>query len=148
MLTVDQAVDRFVGAGNLKGPRASVFSTIFCHSLKTLHLSAFRDQFGLFLGPISGFGVFFDEILRLGFHLWTDLDFRSGRVPLCLRAIFWFCSFPARLGLIRVSLLYLPARFSSLSLSPFLDFGWLLERRRVLPRLRASALLSPLSSLS
>ena len=91
---------------------------------------------------------FFDTILRLGFHLWTDLDFGSGRVPLCLRAIFWFCSFPVRLGLIRASLLYLPARFSSLILSPFLDFGWLLERRRVLPGLRASALLSLLSSLS
>ena len=61
-LTVDQAVDRFVGAGSLKGPRASVFFTVLWHSSKTLHLPAFRDQFGLFLGPISGFGVFFDEI--------------------------------------------------------------------------------------
>ena len=92
--------------------------------------------------------MFFDEILRLGFHLWTDLDFGSGRVPLCLRAIFWFCSFPARLRLLRVSLLSLSTRFSSPSISPFLDFGWLLKRRRVLPGLRASALLSPLSSLS
>ena len=80
-LTVDQAVDRFVGDRNLKGARASVFSTVFHHFLKTLHLPAFRDQFGLFLGPISGFGVIFDTILRLGFHLWTDLDFGSGRVP-------------------------------------------------------------------
>ncbi|RVW70430.1 hypothetical protein CK203_056683 [Vitis vinifera] len=63
----------------------------------------------------------FDEFLRLGFHLWTDLDFGSGRVPLCLRAIFWFCSFPARLGLLRVSLLSFPTRFSSPSISPFLD---------------------------
>ncbi|RVW29642.1 Retrovirus-related Pol polyprotein from transposon RE1 [Vitis vinifera] len=28
---------------------------------------------------IAGFGVIFDTILRLGFHLWTDLDFGSGR---------------------------------------------------------------------
>ncbi|RVW62828.1 Retrovirus-related Pol polyprotein from transposon RE1 [Vitis vinifera] len=91
---------RFVGAGNLKGPCASVFSTVLWHSSKTLHLPAFRDQSGLLLGPISGCGVIFDEILRLGFHLWMDLDFGSGRVPLCLRAIFWFCSFPARLGLL------------------------------------------------
>ena len=28
-LTVDQAVDRFVGAGSLKGPRASVFFSLF-----------------------------------------------------------------------------------------------------------------------
>ncbi|RVW82865.1 Retrovirus-related Pol polyprotein from transposon RE1 [Vitis vinifera] len=59
---VEEPVNRFVGAGSLKGPRASVFSTVLWHSSKTLHLPAFRDQFGLFLGPISGFGVFFDEI--------------------------------------------------------------------------------------
>ena len=128
-------------------PRVS-FSTVLWHSLKTLHLPAFRDQFGLLLGPISGCGVIFDKILRLGFHLWTGLDFGSGRVPLCLRAIFWFCSFPARLGLIWVGLLSLPSHFSSPSIFPFFDFGWLLKRRRVLPGLRASTLLSPLYSLS
>ncbi|RVW74396.1 Retrovirus-related Pol polyprotein from transposon RE1 [Vitis vinifera] len=79
---VVEPVDRFVGAGNLKGPCASVFFTVLHCSLKTLHLPAFRDQFGLFLGPISGFGVIFYTILRLEFHLWTDLDFGSGRVPL------------------------------------------------------------------
>ncbi|KAL6321517.1 hypothetical protein AAG906_019697 [Vitis piasezkii] len=52
---------------------APAFSTVLHRSLKTLHLPAFRDQFGLFFGPISGFRVIFDTILRLGFHPWTDL---------------------------------------------------------------------------
>ncbi|KAL6341068.1 hypothetical protein AAG906_032183 [Vitis piasezkii] len=48
-------------------PRFS-FSSYSLDTLKTLHLPAFRDLFGVFLGLISGFGVVFDEILRLGFH--------------------------------------------------------------------------------
>ena len=58
-LTVDQAVDRFVGAGNLKRPPRLIFSIILLHSLKTLHILASRDHFGLDLRPFDGLGVDF-----------------------------------------------------------------------------------------
>ncbi|KAL6324814.1 hypothetical protein AAG906_018341 [Vitis piasezkii] len=93
-----------------------------CHFLGH-SLVSWHNQFGLFLGPILGFGVIFDEILRLGFHLWIDLDLDLDGFLSALRHL-RFCSFP-RLGLIR-SLLSLP-RLCSWSLSPFMDFGWLLE---------------------
>ncbi|RVX15774.1 Retrovirus-related Pol polyprotein from transposon RE1 [Vitis vinifera] len=67
---VEEPVDRFVGAGSLKGPRASVFFTVLWHSSKTLHLPAFRDQFGLFLGPISGLlGLVFSLCLLASVHI-------------------------------------------------------------------------------
>ncbi|RVW84451.1 Retrovirus-related Pol polyprotein from transposon RE1 [Vitis vinifera] len=63
----------------------------------------------------AGFGVIFDEILRLGFHLWTDLDFDlDGFLSVCE---------------------------PSSGFAPF-------SRARAYSGLRASALLSPLSSLS
>nr|CAN68883.1 hypothetical protein VITISV_015907 [Vitis vinifera] len=43
-LTDDQAVDRFVGAGNLKRPPALHFSPVFLHTLKTLHILASRRE--------------------------------------------------------------------------------------------------------
>ena len=58
-LTIDQAVNRFVGAGNLKRPLALHFSPVLLHTLKTLHISASKNQFGLDLGPFAGFGVDF-----------------------------------------------------------------------------------------
>ena len=47
--------------------------------MKTLHLPAFRDQFGLFLGPILGFGVIFlhdfearvSSLDGFGLQIWT-----------------------------------------------------------------------------
>ena len=47
--------------------------------MKTLHLSAFRDQFRLFLGLISGFGVIFlhdfearvSSLDGFGLRIWT-----------------------------------------------------------------------------
>ena len=58
-LTVDQAVDRFVGAGNLKSPLRVISLTVLFHSLKTLQIPASRYHFGLDFGLIEGFGVDF-----------------------------------------------------------------------------------------
>ncbi|RVW73503.1 hypothetical protein CK203_060022 [Vitis vinifera] len=47
---VDQAVDRFVGAGNLKRPPTLHFSPVLLHTLKTLHIPtsrSFRGDFSL-----------------------------------------------------------------------------------------------------
>ena len=70
-LTVDQAVDRFVGAENLKKPPRVIYFTVFLFSLKTLHLPTSKDYFGLILGPIEGFEVDFGTHLRLGFQFET-----------------------------------------------------------------------------
>ncbi|RVW98685.1 Retrovirus-related Pol polyprotein from transposon RE1 [Vitis vinifera] len=80
------------------------------------------DQFGLFLGPI--------EVLKCSL---TRFEARVSSLDGFGLRILTGSSLFAR------HLLYI---------SPFLDFGWLLERRRVLPELRANALLSPLSSSS
>ena len=71
LLTVDQAVDRFVEAGDLKRLLRFIFSTVRLHSLKTLHIPVSRDQFGQDFGPISGLGVDFEMFLRPGFRIWT-----------------------------------------------------------------------------
>ena len=68
-MTVDQAVDRFVRAGNLNRPPRVIFLTVLLHSLKTLHIPASRDNFGLDFGLIEGFGVDLGTLLRLGFIL-------------------------------------------------------------------------------
>ena len=67
-LTVDQAVDRFVGARDLKRLPRFIFSIVLLHSLKTLHIPASRDQFGQDLGPFAGLIVDFGTFLRLGFR--------------------------------------------------------------------------------
>ena len=66
--SVEELVDRFVEAGNLKRPPRVISLTVFLISLKTLHLLASRDYFGLILGLIEGFGVDFGTHLRLGFQ--------------------------------------------------------------------------------
>ena len=59
--SVDQAVDWlsnwFVGAGNLKSPPTLHFSLVLLHTLKTLHILASRDHFGLDFGLLEGFGA-------------------------------------------------------------------------------------------
>ena len=67
-MIVDQAVDRFVGAGDLKRLPRFIFSTFLLYSLKNLHIPASRDQFGQDLGPFAGLGVDFGTFLRLGFR--------------------------------------------------------------------------------
>ena len=67
-MTIDQAVDRFVGAGNLKRPPRVIFFTVLLHSLKTLHIPASRDHFGLDFRLIEGLGVDLGTLLRLGFQ--------------------------------------------------------------------------------
>ncbi|KAL6312256.1 hypothetical protein AAG906_022801 [Vitis piasezkii] len=79
-LTIDQAVDRFVGAGNLKRPPALHFSPVLLHTLKTLHIPASRTRvsfisvrLGLRVGVCS---LLFGFILSLdfSFSLFRSLD--------------------------------------------------------------------------
>ena len=58
-LTVDQAVDRFVGAGNLKSPIVLHFSPVLLHTLNTLHISVSKSQFWQDFGPIIACGFDF-----------------------------------------------------------------------------------------
>ena len=69
LLTVDQAVDRFVGAEDLKRLPCFIFSTVLLHSLKTLHIPASWNQFGQDLGPFAGLGVDFGSDFALTTHL-------------------------------------------------------------------------------
>ncbi|RVW28606.1 Retrovirus-related Pol polyprotein from transposon RE1 [Vitis vinifera] len=117
-LTVDQAVDRFVGARNLKRPPTLHFSHVLLYTLKTLHILASKNQFGQDLGPFAGFGVDFGMHLRLG-------ALRAS--GWCLLSLVWFHSL--------FGLLFLPIPF----------VGWRLGERQLPSRLRASALLSHLS---
>ena len=68
---VHEPVDRFVEAGNLKSPLRVIFFTGLIHSLKTLHIPASRDHFGLDFGLIEGLGVDLGMLLRLGFQFET-----------------------------------------------------------------------------
>ena len=61
--SVEEPIDRFVGAGNLKRPPHVISLTILLHPLKTLHILASRDHFGLDFGLIEGFGVDFGTYL-------------------------------------------------------------------------------------
>ena len=70
-MTVDQAVDRFVGAGNLKSPLRVISLNVLLHPLKTLHIPASRDNFWLDFGLIKGFGVDLGTLLRLGLNYET-----------------------------------------------------------------------------
>ena len=47
------------------------FSLVLLHTLKTLHILASRDNFGLDFGLIEGFGVDLGTLLRLGFNYET-----------------------------------------------------------------------------
>ena len=56
---VDQAVDRFVEAGNLKSLPALHFSLVLLYTLKTLHIPASRSQFWQDFGPFASCGFDF-----------------------------------------------------------------------------------------
>ncbi|KAL6347658.1 hypothetical protein AAG906_026186 [Vitis piasezkii] len=114
------SVDRFVGAGNLKRPLRVIFFTILLRSLKTLHIPASRDYFGLILGPIEGLGVDFGTFSSISVCLGLELDFViSFGLVLSSYLIFLFYFFPF--------------------------FRWRLGERRLPLGLRASVLLSHLS---
>ena len=59
---IDQVVDRFIRAGNLKSLPHFVFSTILLHFFRVLHIYASKDQFGQDIGPITSLGVDFGTI--------------------------------------------------------------------------------------
>ena len=67
-MTVDQAVNRFFEAKNLKTPHRVISFIVLLLSLKTLHLPASRDYFRFILELIEGFGMDFGTHLRLGFQ--------------------------------------------------------------------------------
>ena len=58
-LTVDQAIDRFVGARNLKSLLTLHFSHVLLHSLKSLHIPTSKRPFWPDFGPITGCGLDF-----------------------------------------------------------------------------------------
>ena len=58
-MIVDQAVDWFVGAGNLKSLLALHFSPVLLHSLKPLHIHASRRPFLPDFESIIGCGLDF-----------------------------------------------------------------------------------------
>ncbi|RVW26175.1 hypothetical protein CK203_109170 [Vitis vinifera] len=76
-LTVDQAVDQFVEAGDLKRLLRFIFSTVRLHSLKTLHIPISRDRFGQDFGPISGLGVDFEMFNTISMSLGLLVGFHS-----------------------------------------------------------------------
>ncbi|RVW22529.1 Retrovirus-related Pol polyprotein from transposon RE1 [Vitis vinifera] len=117
-LTVDQAVDRFVEAGDLKRLPRFIFSTVLLHSLKTLHIPASRDQLGLDLGPFEGLGV--------DFGTFNFIYVRLGLLVGFLSLMFGFVLYSDFIS-----------SFSAFLMAP--------RRRRLPLRLRASALLSHLS---
>ena len=56
---VEEPVDRFVGARNLKSLLTLHFSPVLLHSLKSLHIPASRIPFWPDFGPIAGCGLDF-----------------------------------------------------------------------------------------
>ena len=58
-MIVDQAVDWFVGAGNLKSLLALHFSPVLLHSLKPLHIPTSKRLFWPDFGPIEGYELDF-----------------------------------------------------------------------------------------
>ena len=124
-LTVDQAVDRFVGAGNLKRPPTLHFSPVFLHTLKTLHIPATKSQFWQDLIPFPGCGVDFGTFWVYGFDLKPRVSVFRGDFSLTVHLKLGFSLISVRLGL-RVGVCYilfdfiLPLDFS-FSLSRSLD---------------------------
>ena len=141
---VEESVDQFIGVGNLKRPSRVISLTVLLHSLKTLHIPASRDHFGLDFGLIEGFGVDLGTLWARvsfwkGFQIWVLL--LSDHAPQA-----WiqphFCASKLQVGLHSLSF-----GFSLISVH-FLHFsflGWLLGERQAPPGLRASTLLSHLS---
>ena len=86
---VEEPVDQFVGAGNLKSPLVLHFSHFLLHSLPPLHIPASRGHFRLDFGLIEGLDLFLGRIWARaliwnpGFQLLGASSLCTARLKVC-----------------------------------------------------------------